>query len=544
MAQRRTVSDLRENVSAILTGADLDLVNNLYGAFERAAGVMVQKADVPETMVRQSLMLYNGVTDYAPTENMFGAALIDLRPQGIEPSTGHNVKKTFIVEFDGAPNRVPSGYLVSFEYRKGDPIMRIAQGRTTPRVVLDPMTDTTGWSVAGDANTLLLDTTVYYHQPAALRFNLAAGGTQGTLEKTLDNPLDLSSYEGVGVIFLAAYFPDASVISSVTMRLGSDSANYYEVTVTEGFLGALYSNDYQLIAFNLANATTVGSPDITAIQYVDVITNYLGGSPTYGSELVTNGTFDGSDTGWTADAGWAYGSNNEVFTGGVANKLLSQPITFELKTYAYEFDAVINTGELALDLYDNLLTPMQAQQVAVANSTGHYSGQIDISFDIYTQLVFVTQPNFDGSITNVSIQEVISEGTAQNNVRYGDLFISLPSPHEALFYSAAVFLATQPEADDYSIYITNDQDEIIFRDAAYNIFQYEAARAVAQNQGAGIGSATIAGIDQVLEGGANGRPMGLYTGYRGDNPSEELRQVGSYYDGIQDGPGYIGGIGD
>lgn len=390
---RNTVEDLKEQLTAILTGIDLDLVPDLYGSFKRAVATTIQKADVPEASIRQSIMLYSGVTYYAPDERMFGTALIDIRPQGVVRAPWDDVQKKPIEAFDRARGygRLPWGYRCTFEYREGDAIMGILQARTEPQISLDSMTELDGWALGGNAQSLALDKTVYYHAPAALRFNLPAAGSQGTLAKTLDDALDLSDYEGVGVSFLAAYFPDAEDIQSLTLRLGSSPSAYYQVIVTEGFLGALYSDDYQLVAFDLASATQVGSPDISAIDYVEILTDYA--------------------------------------------------------------------------------------------------------------------------------------GAGQNNVRYGDLWIALPSPHEMLFYSAAAFKPDGVAA--FQIDVTDVTDEIIFRDAAYNIYVQEAAREVAKNQGGGEGSGIIEGIDIVLEG--LGNKPGLYDQFRGDNPSEELRQVGSYY---------------
>lgn len=390
---RNTVEDLKEAVGAILTGIDLDLVPNLEGSFERAVATTIQKADIPEASIRQPIMLYSGVVDYTPDSRMFATSLIDIRPQGVNRLAWDQVAKKPIEQFDRnkGSGRLPYGYRCTFEYRAGDPIMRILQSKTVPQVNIDSMTSLDGWTIGGNAASLALDSTVYYHAPAALRFNLAALGSQGLLYKTLDNALDLSDYEGVGVAFLAAYLPLASDITSITLRLGNDSSNYYQVLVTEGFLGSLYSNDYQLVAFDLANATQVGSPDISAIDYVELLTDYA--------------------------------------------------------------------------------------------------------------------------------------GVGQNNVRYGDLWIALPSPHEMLFYSAAAFKAA--DTDEFITTITDVTDEIIFRDAAYNIYVQEAAREVAKNQAGSIQSGSIAAIDEVLEGGGN--KLGLYEQFRGDNPSEELRQVGSYY---------------
>lgn len=393
---RQTIADLKTDIGTILTGIDLDLVPDFFGSCERAVKTFIQKADVPEASIRQPIMLYDGVTDYTPDERMFATALIDIRPQGVTRNPWEAVNKRPIEMFDRTKGygRLPWGYMCTFEYRNGDPIMRITQDRTPQRVNIDSMTETTGWALGGNATTLVKDITVYYHAPAALRFNLAALGSQGLLTKTLTNALDLTTYEGVGVAFLAAYFPNAADIASVTLRLGSDSGNYWQVVVTRGFLGALYSDDYQLIAFDLANATVVGSPSAGAIDYVQLLTDY---------------------------------------------------------------DAV---------------------------------GQV--------------------------------------NVRYGDLWISLPTPNEMLFYSAAAF---KPEdATAFITTVTDDTDEIIFRDAAYNIYVQEAAREVAKNEGATISSGVIGQIDLVLEGTpGDDMKAGLYQKFRGSNPSEEIRQVGSYY---------------
>ncbi len=390
-----TVSDLKTDVAAILTGIDLDQVNDPEGSFERAVATLIQKADVPEASGREPIMLYNGVTEYAAPETMFASALIDIRPQGVNRNRFDDVEKMGIARWDKTKCITPSGYRVAFESRKNMHIMRIAQGYATPAANIDSMSDTDGWTLAGDGSGLALDRTVYYQEPASLRFNLTTAGAQATLTKTLDNTLDLSDYEGVGVVFLAIYMPnqtgDTTPIQSVTLRLGSSAADYVEKTSTEGFIGPFFADDFFLVPFDLAGLANNGTPDFSAIDYVQIAVNF--------------------------------------------------------------------------------------------------------------------------------------NGTAVANVRCGGLFASLPSPHEVLFYSPAVFRNTTTGA--ISEEIGDDADEILFRDAAYNIYVQEAAREVAKNQGGDISSGTIAAIDLVLEGG--GEKLGLYQQFRGDNPSEELRQVNNYY---------------
>lgn len=277
-ATQPTVADLRTAVSGILTSLNLNRVSDLYGKFERAAGNMVQKANVPEMMSKQAYFFYDGVYDYAQPNNIFGYSVVDIAPQGVTRSFRDYASKQYIADFDRGKSYVVSGVNVTFLSANGVNVMRIAQAKATAKTNIDTMSLTTGWTASGNASGLALDSTVYYQEPGSLRFNLAAGGTQGILTKTLMNALDLSTYAGVAVVFLAVQMPDITSITSVEMRLGSSSSSYWTKTVTAGFLGAFQVNDFFLLAFDLALATTVGTPVSTAINYVELLFNYSNAS--------------------------------------------------------------------------------------------------------------------------------------------------------------------------------------------------------------------------------------------------------------------------
>lgn len=268
----KTVSELKDSVAAILSGLDLSNVDNLNGALERAARVLVQKADVPEASGTQNITLYSGVFDYACDPRIFGTAINDIRPQGISRPITDYAYKTFGEQFDRTKGYLPNGTMTTFEYQNGIPIIRIVSKIPQQQNVIDRMSDTTGWIAAGSASGLVQDSAVYYQAPASLRFTLT-GASTGTLTKTLQSPIDLSSYEGVGVAFLAIEIPataTASDLTSIALKLGSDSSDYSLVTATEGFLGAWVSNNWLIVAFDEALASTVGTPNWGAIQYVQV----------------------------------------------------------------------------------------------------------------------------------------------------------------------------------------------------------------------------------------------------------------------------------
>lgn len=270
----KTVLNLKNSVAAILSGLDISNVDGVNGAFERAARVFTQKAQIPETQGTQNLILYSGVTDYLIDERIFGTSLIDIRPQGISRTAWDFVYKQFPADFDRDKAYIRNGTMATFAYSNGTPIIRVVTSNTIQRIILDPMTSTTGWTYNASVTNVFDDNAVFYQTPASIRFDLVAAGTAGYFEKTLMSPIDLTSYQGNSVAFLAVDIPSAN-ITSYELRIGSDSGNYYSMINTVGTLGNVL-NEFMLIAFDLSQATTVGSPDISNIQYVRVIFNYDG----------------------------------------------------------------------------------------------------------------------------------------------------------------------------------------------------------------------------------------------------------------------------
>lgn len=397
----KTVSEFKDSIAALLSGIDLSNVDNLNGALERAARILVQKADVPEASGIQNITLYSGVYNYACATTIFGTAINDIRPQGVSRNPWEQTTKVGQEDFDRTKGFLPSGTRATFQYQNGVPIIRILSQIPQPQAVLDPMnavgTSPNEWAVSGSASSLAQDNTVYYQSPSSLRFTLT-GSSTGILTKTLQSTVDLETYEDVGVAFLAIRIPDgatASALTSIQLQLGSDSTNYDSVSDTDGFLGAWTAGDWLLVAFDFSGASSTGTPDWTALDYVKI-------------------SF----------------AHTATFT----------------------------------------------------------------------------------------------------NFRVGGLWISLPSPAQILYQSAAIFKASGASA---TTTITTDNDEIILNDPAYNIYEYEGALSVLQQTGGVAGSAMMETFKAILHG--SGQDVGLYAQFRGDNPSQELRMIGSYYD---NGNGY------
>jgi len=375
-----TVGGLKDGISGMLQGLDLNNVTGLYKALERAARTLMTKADVPEASAKQAITLYNGVYDYTAPTNIFGGSLTDFRPQGIARNANDYVYKQGVEQFDRTKALLPNGYALTFETNKGVGIVRVASPKPTAKTTLDKMQETTDWTAGGSASGLAKDETVYYESPSSLRFTLT-GSSTGTLTKTI-NQIDISDYEDVCVGFLAIRTPSTDNLTNISVRVGSSDANYDEVTETEGFLGAWVVGEWLLVAFDFSGATSTGTPDWNAIDYV---------------------------------------------------------------------------------------------QVRVAHT---------------------------GTITNFYV---------------GGFFLSLPSPHELHYQTAAIFLRSGALAKT----ITDDTDEIVLNDASYLLYEHECAVTIAEQASGG-------NLDGVALGYKNKLTNELYPNYEADNPSAEIRSIGSY----------------
>jgi hypothetical protein len=120
---------------------------------------------------------------------------------------------------------------------------------------------------------------------------------------------------------------------------------------------------------------------------------------TFGSELVTNGTFD-TDTDWSKGTNWTISGGSATSDGVNATSNLSQVITsFSGKTFLVEGNASnVSQGFAYVSLGGSDLQ-------IVVNSSGAFKHYVTISSGNST-LFISARNNFIGSIDNVSVKEV------------------------------------------------------------------------------------------------------------------------------------------
>lgn len=118
-----------------------------------------------------------------------------------------------------------------------------------------------------------------------------------------------------------------------------------------------------------------------------------------GSELLTNGGFTGSSTGWTLGAGWAYGSNKITCTPGSSGGFAQTGLTIASgKTYRVQITV---TGRTA-GYIQAVLGGAVSQELSTNESFTLYLTTTTIA----SSITFTNDTTFDGSVDLISLKEV------------------------------------------------------------------------------------------------------------------------------------------
>lgn len=268
------VAQLKESVAGLLTGVNLNNITNLDTALSRAARYVAQKVDAPDATGREPFTLYGGVYYYPAPDNLFGTAINLIRRQGDASSPlDYNYKVPMDVFTRGKYN-FPNGYMLDVEYDKGQGIIGVSSPIPIPQLVLSTMGEGSDWTAGGSASQAVTDPVNYYQPPASIRFNLT-GNSTGTQTATIQ-ATDITTYDGVGMVFLAINDPDTVNTADVVVKIGSSPTDYYQIDM-DSFLTPSVTNEiflpndtFALMNGSLADATEVGSVDVENIDYLEV----------------------------------------------------------------------------------------------------------------------------------------------------------------------------------------------------------------------------------------------------------------------------------
>jgi len=159
------------------------------------------------------------------------------------------------------------------EWRNGVKLLRIQPGaiNDTPIMIhgCNSTSDNGTVTVSGDASNLDVNSVFYINGTSSLDFNLGGATTTASLIFSGITSVDISSTTRDGAITMGIFVPEALVgkISQLTIHLGTDASNHYEMTATQTAYGADFIHGFNIVRFERRGALEAGSPDEADITY-------------------------------------------------------------------------------------------------------------------------------------------------------------------------------------------------------------------------------------------------------------------------------------
>lgn len=276
-----SVGDLKQDILAVLHGTTLNQIQGINFLINRASRKLLNDLDPIETerITQLATPLYDKVYDYACPNDLKDDRIIDIFPQ-VKRKLRDRFFQKYAEDFDLYKewNINKGDFTVEWDtYQK---FIRISKCLRQP-ILVNPATEITAsgtWTASPNATNLQDDNLYFIYGNSSLRFDLSVGAnpSTGSLQNSTFQPVDLSQEEGQGVMFAYVYIPDTTVVNDFSLRWGSSSTDYWENTVSANFFGNAFETGWNLLKFEWETATATGTPDTTAITYLQFIVDYDG----------------------------------------------------------------------------------------------------------------------------------------------------------------------------------------------------------------------------------------------------------------------------
>jgi hypothetical protein len=262
-----------------------DLISGINGGVQGKIGILSSSQDTANSAVRELFSevdfrsairranlapnLFNGIFPYQCPTDLKSYGIIDI-PAQAKRSDGEWQLTTpeEFDRFDGAR----SGLMAIDDYN-GTRVLKLASAVDSQSITvseLDSLTSGGGtWALFGDATSVAADDSDYIKGAGSLKFNIsAAGGTTAGIQNSSVNSIDMTNYfGGTSAFFIWHKIASTTNITNYILRFGTDSSNYYSKTVTTQADGTAFVNGWNLLKFDVASYSTVGTPTITSIKY-------------------------------------------------------------------------------------------------------------------------------------------------------------------------------------------------------------------------------------------------------------------------------------
>lgn len=227
--------------------------------------------DMQSLIRRVSLVpqLFEDVYRYGPLDDLKNYKIIDIPKQGEREVGEFNLTSAeeFWIDKDKYFN-------VAAVERFNNMVTLLVKSHIDDKeLMISTLDDVTAgggtWNGYADGVNVAQDTFRFLRGNAGLAFDInSSGGTEAGIENTALDAFDISEYTSNGSLFVWHYIVNTNNINDYKVQIGDDNANYHEITTTTQHTGNQFVDGWNLLRFDFAKKTTVGTPSNTSTQFV------------------------------------------------------------------------------------------------------------------------------------------------------------------------------------------------------------------------------------------------------------------------------------
>jgi hypothetical protein len=254
-------TDLKSHLDSVIfnkTGTIVNVRNLINGAVLKIRDRIDLRGTKKKTSAPYSV--YEDIYRYACPSDLKETAIIELRRQ---LGSDEEWVKTFPEEFERLKG---NDNLVAVDIDGTDKTLLISKEMDEDCFTIDDCNSISNITASGDASDLSLDTNNYVEGTGSAKATITYSTGKATFEFDFTSQ-DLSDYQDVSGIYFNLYLSGITGFTSIDIKIGNDSSNYFTQNVTENADGTAFHTGWNLVKCNWAGATEVGTVDVENIVY-------------------------------------------------------------------------------------------------------------------------------------------------------------------------------------------------------------------------------------------------------------------------------------
>jgi len=279
------------------TGTDTNIPRDLVNSAVRTAMSEVDfRGNIREAVLTPNLMDNN--YDYALPVDVKAERIIDFRPQNTDSRGVHETYDLVSPEEFDRRKQIESGIYTIID----DDLTRVLRISANVEDITQQVSnfEDTAWNSfdtdAVNDSDIKVDKDDFIEGAASIRFQTDTTDSTDTavgIQNDSIGAFNISDFLARGSAFVDAKLTVADTgIHQITLRLGSDSSNYYQVSDSNQNDCSPFVSGWNKIRWDFQNKTTTGTPTDTAIDYAALF---------WGRDTTTTALLHLNDTDWGFD---------------------------------------------------------------------------------------------------------------------------------------------------------------------------------------------------------------------------------------------------